>query len=359
MNKVMIPDKDVGIIGYGTYIPKYRIKAKEIARVWKEGTVIGDNSSFLPIKEKTVPNQDEDAVTISIEAARRAIQRAEIDPEMIRAIFMGSESNPYAVKTAGATIAKAIGASSDLLAATYEFACKAGTEAMQTIMGLVGSNMIDYGMAVGADTAQGRPNDALEYTAASGGTAIILGPNNDHSLAHIEASYSYAEETPDFWRREGEKYPRHYERFTGDPAYFNFVINAAKILMEETGYSPSDFDFAVFHQPNYKFPSKAAEKLGFNKEQIKPGLLCQKIGNLYAGSTLTGLAATLDEAKPKDKIFVVSYGSGSGSDAFVLNVEDGITKKRGNVPKIKDLIEERKEYIDYSLYSKMRDKIKR
>lgn len=355
----MIPERDVGIIGYGTYIPKYRIKAKEIARVWKEGTVIEENSSFLPIKEKTVPNQDEDAVTISIEAARRAIQRAEIGPEKLRAIFMGSESNPYAVKTAGATIAKAIGASSDLLAATYEFACKAGTEAMQTTMGLIGSNMIDYGLAVGADTAQGRPDDALEYTAASGGTAIILGPNNGEALAHIEASYSYAKDTPDFWRREGEKYPRHYERFTGDPAYFNLVINAGKTLMKEAGYEASDFDFAVFHQPNYKFPRKAAEKLGFSGKQIKPGLLCNKIGNLYAASTLTGIAGTLDVATPEDKILVVSYGSGSGSDAFILNVEEEIEKKRGNAPKVRDLIEKRKEYIDYSLYSKMRGKVKK
>lgn len=359
MNKRMIPNREVGILGYGTYVPRYRIKAEEISRIWNKGAVMEKAEGSLPIKEKAVGNQDEDAVTIGCEATQRAMKRAEIDPQLIRAIFLGSESNPYAVKTAGVTIGKAIGASSNLLAATYEFACKAATEAMQTIMGLVGSGMIDYGIAVGADTAQGRPADELEYTAASGGTSFVLGPAEEDAIAQIEASYSFAEDTPDFWRREGEEYPEHYERFTGEPAYFRFVLNAAKTLMDEMNYEPDDFDLAVFHQPNYKFPSKVAGKLGFTKEQVKPGLLCHKIGNFYAGSTLTGIAGALDAAKPGDKILAVSYGSGSGSDAFIFNVKDAIEEKKEKAPKVTDLIEERKEYIDYSLYAKMRDKLKR
>lgn len=358
MNNVMVPNRNVGIIGYGTYIPKYRIKTEEISRVWNKSVVVGDMNTSLPIEEKTVGNIDEDAITIGCEASRRAMKMAQVDPKKIRAIFLGSESNPYAVKTAGLTIGKAIGTSSNLLAATYEFACKAGTEAVQTIMGLIGSGMIDYGIAIGADTAQGRPADELEYTAASGGSALVLGPYNE-ALAKIEASYSFAEDTPDFWRREGERYPRHYERFTGEPAYFKFVLTAAKTIMDEMDYTVDDFDYVVFHQPNYKFPYKAAKKLGFEKEQIEPGLLSQKIGNFYAGSTLTGIAATLDNSKPGDKLLAVSYGSGSGSDAFILNVTDKIEEKKPKIPKINDLIEKRKEYIDYSIYSKMREKFKR
>ncbi|NIQ05144.1 MAG: hydroxymethylglutaryl-CoA synthase [Candidatus Korarchaeota archaeon] len=359
MQKAMIPKRSVSILGYGSYIPKYRIKAKEIDRIWNKGVIVEDAKSYPPVQEKAVGNQDEDAITIGCEATRRAMKSAGIDPSKIRAIFLGSESNPYAVKTAGVTIAEAIGASSDLLGATYEFACKAATEGMQTLMGLIGSNMIDYGIAIGADTAQARPADVLEYTAASGGTALVLGPNSEDAVAQIEASYSYSEDTPDFWRREGRPYPRHYERFTGEPAYFKFVLSAAKTLMSEVGYEPDDLAYVVLHQPNYKFPYKAAKKLGFNDEQITPGLLCNEIGNLYAGSTLTGIAGALDEAEPHDKILAVSYGSGSGSDAFILNVEEDITKKRDRTPKVRDLIDNRKEYIDYSLYSKMREKIKR
>ena len=69
--------------------------------------------------------------------------------------------------------------------------------------------------------------------------------------------------------------------------------------------------------PNGKFPREAAKRLGFTKEQLAPSLVVDTIGNSYSATTLLGLAAVLDIAKPNQKIFMVSYGSGAGSDAFV------------------------------------------
>ena len=80
------------------------------------------------------------------------------------------------------------------------------------------------------------------------------------------------------------------------------------------------FQFPIFHQPNTKFPQRAAQLLGFTEEQIKPGLLSPVIGNTYAGAALIGLTATLDVAKPGDRILMVSFGSGAGSDAFLLTI---------------------------------------
>jgi hydroxymethylglutaryl-CoA synthase len=347
MRKLLKPNREVGIIGYGAYVPMYRIKAEEIGRVW--------GSTAYPIQEKSVPGLDEDTITIGIEAARNALKRAGIDPQLIRAIWLGTESKPYAVKPSGTVIAEAIGATPDLDAADFEFACKAGTEAIQAAMGFVGSGMADYAMAIGADTSQGRPGDALEFTASAGGAAYILAPKSSETLAYFEASYSYVTDTPDFWRRQHEHYPRHGNRFTGEPAYFHQIISAAKTLMEEGGYSPSDFDYAVFHQPNVKFPLTAAKILGIPKEKVLPGLLSGIIGNTYSGATLVGVSAVLDIAKPGDRILWVSFGSGAGSDAFSLVVQDAIEEKRDLAPKTMDYVN-RKKYIDYALYAKARRK---
>ncbi len=184
-----------------------------------------------------------------------------------------------------------------------------------------------YALAIGMDTAQGKPGDALEYTAAAGGAAFIIGPGED-SLALIQSAYSYVTDTPDFWRRADVKYPEHGQRFTGEPAYFKHITESATTLMTENGTKPGDYRFAVFHQPNAKFPQKVGRDLGFSDEQLKPGLLAGVIGNTYAGACLIGLSAILDIAEPGDRILAASYGSGAGSDAFDILVTERIKEQQ-------------------------------
>ncbi|MEL6405569.1 MAG: hydroxymethylglutaryl-CoA synthase [Chloroflexota bacterium] len=349
-NLLMQAQNQVGIVGYGAYVPRYRLPGTEIARIWTNG--LGGS----PIKEKAVAGLDEDVATMSIEAGRNAVQRAGINPSEIRAVWVGSESHPYAVKPTSTIVAESIGATPHIQAADWEFACKAGTEAVQASIGIIGSGMGRYTLSIGMDTAQGRPGDALEYTAASGGAAFLLGPAEE-SLAVYQGSYSYVTDTPDFWRRAEEPYPSHGDRFTGEPAYFQHTMSSASKLMELMGTTPEDYTYAVFHQPNVKFPSRAAKKLGFTTEQIQTGILANDIGNVYSGSCMIGLTAILDIAQPGDRILMVSYGSGAGSDAFDLVVTDKITERQSRAPKTQEYIARRTE-IDYATYTRYRGKLK-
>jgi hydroxymethylglutaryl-CoA synthase len=343
------PSRAVGIAGYGAYVPRYRLPASEVARIWTDG------EGGLPIKEKAVAGLDEDVATMSIEAARNALKRAGVHPSEIRAVWVGSESHPYAVKPTSTVVAEAIEAVPNVQAADWQFACKAGTEAMVAAIGFVGSGMANYALAIGMDIAQGRPGDALEYTAGAGGAAFLLGPA-EKSLAVIESTYSYVTDTPDFWRRAYQKYPEHGQRFTGEPAYFKHITEAAQALMEATHTTPADYRYAVFHQPNTKFPQRVAAQLGFSKEQIDPGLLVPVIGNTYAGAAVIGLTAILDIAEPGDRIIMVSFGSGAGSDAFAIQVTDQITERRGKAASTRDYIA-RRTPIDYATYARMRGKL--
>jgi len=340
----MKPKRDVGIVGYGAYVPRFRITAAEVARVWKPGQPFGLKT------EKSVPGPDEDTVTIAIEAARNAVYRAQVPPAEIKAVWVGTESKPYAVKPTSTIVAEAIGATPEVSAADWEFACKAGTEALQAAIALVGSEMANYAMAIGADVAQSRPGDPLEYNTGAGGAAFIVGPAAE-SLAVLEGSYSYVTDTPDFFRRQLQEFPEHGHRFTGEPAYFKHITGAAQALMAELGYGPQDFAMAVFHQPNVKFPERVGQLLGFKKEQIMPGLLAGVIGNTYAAATMLGFTAALDTAKPGDRILCVSYGSGAGSDAFSFVVTGAITTRRDGAPKVQEYIA-RKKMVDYATYAR-------
>jgi len=341
----------IGIVSYGAYVPINRIKIEDIASTW--GKNAEDIKRGLNVFEKTVPSPDEDVATISVTASRYALLRVDINPKDIGAIFIGSESHPYAVKPTSTIVGEAIGATPDLLAADYEFACKAGTAAIQNCLALVKSGMIKYGLAIGADTAQSAPGDALEYTASAGGAAFIIG--KDKVIATINYTCSFATDTPDFWRREARKYPRHGGRFTGAPAYFRHIMGAAEMLMKKMNTKPEDYDYVVFHQPNGKFPVNVGKRLGFKMEQMEQGLLTPYIGNTYSGSSPLGLCSVLDVAKPGDRIMLVSYGSGAGSDAFDITVTDEIKKfERDKAPTIKEMIE-KKRYVNYAIYAKYRN----
>jgi len=145
-------------------------------------------------------------------------------------------------------------------------------------------------------------------------------------------------------------------RFTGEPAYFKHITEAATALMQASGTQASDYQWAVFHQPNTKFPQRVAGQLGFSMEQIQPGLLVPVIGNTYAGAAMIGLTATLDIARPGDRILMVSFGSGAGSDALDILVTDKLLERRDRAPKTQDYIARRTE-IDYASYVRFRGKL--
>jgi len=344
-----------GIVTYGAYVPRYRITPKEIGAVWGvDGEAMGKS---LNIRAKSVPGPDEDVITMSVEAARTALKKAPgISPKDVGAIYVGSESHPYAVKPSATIVAEAIEAAPVMTAADFEFACKAGTAAIQTTMGLTLSDMYKYGMAVGSDTSQGAPGDALEYSASAGAAAFVIG--KDHLIASIDHTISYTTDTPDFWRREGQAYPSHGGRFTGEPAYFKHVLSCASLLFKRAGTRPEDYDYAVFHQPNGKFPVRAGKTLGFKDEQMDTGLLVREIGNTYSAAIMVGLCAILDIAKPGNRIFAVGYGSGAGSDGFDITVTEGvdaIDRRSGRT--MRQMVEDTK-FLNYATYAKFRGKIR-
>jgi hydroxymethylglutaryl-CoA synthase len=342
-----------GIVGYGAHIPRNRIKTEEIARQWgKDPAVIRKG---LMLEEKSVPGLDEDTITISVEAARDAVARAGIDPARIGAVYVGSESHPYAVKPSGTVVIDALGIGPEVHVADFEFACKAGSEAMFVALGLVESGRVEYAMGIGADTSQGAPNDALEFSASAGGAAYIFGKQD--LLVEVLETYSYTSDTPDFWRREGEFYPRHGGRFTGEPAYFKHVLGATRAILDKTGLKPADFRHVVLHMPNGKFPLQAGKTLGFKKEQLETGWVVNTMGNTYSGSSPTGLAAILDVADAGDMILMTSFGSGAGSDSFVLKATDLLPERRGRAKTVRSMLDGPRRYLTYGEYAKYRQKI--
>lgn len=312
------------IIGFGLCVPSGKIKTEEIAAAWKQDPE--NIVSGLGVYEKTVPDAGQDTFTLAFEAGKQAIETAGIAASQVSAVFVGSESHPYAVKPTSGMVAAALECDPFCHCADLEFACKAGTAGMQIVDSMIRSGQISCGLAIGADCAQSKPGDALEYTAAAGAAAFVMGSaDNKNALCRIDRTLSFTTDTPDFWRANGAAHPSHAGRFTGEPAYFRHVREATKGIVELSKLSIQDIDHVVFHMPNAKFPTRIAKELGCTKEQMKHGFIVPHIGNTYSACSPIGLAHVLQEAKTNDRILVVSYGSGAGSDAFLMTMlKDGV-----------------------------------
>jgi hydroxymethylglutaryl-CoA synthase len=339
----------VGIVSYGFYVPKYRIRTEEIANVW--GKNPEDVKKSLLITEKAIAGVDEDSLTMAFESASSALSDVKVDRSKIKVVLFGSETHPYAVNPASTILAEFLGIEKNYLAYDTEFACKAATGAIISAQALIKSGYSDYALITGSDKGMGKTHDTLEYTASSGSVSLLLG--KDDLILEIIDFESFSSDTPDFWRREGIRYPSHGGRFSGKPSYFYHIEESSKSLLKKTGLKLEDFTYGVFHMPNGKFPVQVAKSLGFSFGQIKDSLTVNYLGNSYTASALMGLTAVLEKAKAGDLIFLCSYGSGAGSDSFVLKVTKNLDKRRKQFLKTV----ENKQYINYPTYLKFMEMI--
>ncbi|MEM3627692.1 MAG: hydroxymethylglutaryl-CoA synthase [Candidatus Bathyarchaeia archaeon] len=346
---VIRPNKEYntpGIVGYGFYTSRFRIK---------EG-----------VMERSVPFIDEDAITAAVEAGKLALIHSGVASSLVGKVYVGSESNPYAVKPIASKVAQVLKLGEEcediqgVDAVDTEFACKAATSMFKDAASLVNypKSNIQYAMVIGTDNSQAAPRDCpggeLDFFVGFGGCAYIFGKND--VIAEIEGWYSCTSDTPDFWRRDGEPYPMHGGRFTGDPAYFKHIRKAAKKLMERLNLQVKDVNYFIAHQPNIQFPVRIAKELGFAEEQYMPSLQVAKFGNTYSGSSPVGLAAVLDIAKPHERILIVSYGSGAGSDAYSFITTSQIVDKRQHQKLTVKYQADNPflEYVDYTTYRRLK-----
>ena len=373
---------DVGIVGYGVYVPIQRIRTELIVKAREANRK--DLPDFLQkvrdgllLRYKAVAGMDEDTITIASEAALNAIKMADIDPSKIGTVAVGSESKPYAVGTIARHVASFTGLGSRVYVADLEGACNAGMQALSFVQGQVANGKIDYGLAIGADVAQAPQGDPLEYACGAGAGAFVVG--RDNLVASLEDAAAYSSLTMDFWRREGMPYPSHFGRTTVE-AYVKHVIGAIEhLLSKHQDLKLMDFDYLTFHQPSGYMPLRACRTLSqgkiegledpsvesrirltpeFVEEKVKPWLRVLDTGNTYAASTPIAVCDILDHATPGENILAVSYGSGAYTIATWLKVQEGILAKRGRTPTVEQYLTRRREIKLETYQDHLRQKLR-
>ena len=352
---------DTGIVSYGAALPRHRIAADEIWKVWKN--LAEQFFDTLSIGERGVLGPEEDTLTLATAAAEQALARADVPKEQIGALFLGSGTSPYATKAAATVLQDALGLPANVLTTDVQCAEKSGSTALLLAASLVAAGQVEYALVVAADTMNRHtaPGMVLEYVASAGAVALLLGKAEEELVARLETWTSHSWDQNDYFRLEGERYIQAGAGFYGWVANWGLldhVVPATEAFMEKSGLTPEEFvKFAVPQKTGIR-PLMTMGKAGLDMMQVLPYVLTPQIGDCGAASVPLSLAHILDWADEGERIGVIDYGSGAGCDVWSLVTTRLLEERRPTRGTVMELLDD-KIMVDYATMIKYEQKMLR
>lgn len=326
-----------GIISYGAYIPLWRLSRDAIAEAWGSASIGG---------ERSVANNDEDTITMAVEAAVDCLNG--IERENVDGLYFASTTSPYKEKECSTLVAAAADLKPEIITADYGNSLRAGTAALRAALDAVASGSAKSVLVTASDCRIGYPRSSYEQSFGDAAAALLIG-NTTRPVVTVEGSYSISNELYDVWRLDKDTYVQSWEdRFIIEHGYTENMEKAISGLMKKQGLSPKDITKAILYAPTARAQQELARRLGFDvKTQIQDSLI-SNIGVSGCAHALLMLVAALEEAKPGDNLLLASYGS--GSDAFLLQVTDEMEKIKGGRRGVKGFLNSKMSLPGYIRY---------
>jgi hydroxymethylglutaryl-CoA synthase len=306
-----------GIVSYGGYVPRYRLDRRKIFKAmgWMDPSTASNMKG-----EKAVANFDEDSITMAVAAGIEALGK--IDRSKVGGVYLASTSMPYKERLNAGIVTAALGLNDEVRAADFSGGLKAGTTALLAALEGVQANGVDNIMVCAADCRLGKPASAEEMIFGDGAAAFLVG--NSEVIAKFKGYYSITCDFGDHFRGEFAKFDRKWEdRWIRDLGYDQFVPLAVKGLLNKYGLKIGDFTKVVYDCHYGAERRKLNKTLGITSEMDQVNYQ-EEIGHSGTAQGLIMLAGALDQAKPGDRLLVVSFGS--GCDALFFEITENITK---------------------------------
>ncbi|ELY86481.1 hypothetical protein C483_19505, partial [Natrialba hulunbeirensis JCM 10989] len=332
------------ITAIGAYAPRFRITADAFADAWGHFQASG-------ISEKAVPAADEDALTMGYEAATRALEAADLTGDAIDWIGFASSRPPVAEEDLTARLGAMLAVNEAATRHVFTGSTRAGTRALWAGMDAIAADETTTGLVVAADAPVGEPDSELDHAAGAGAAAFVLEASGP---AEIVDRAEYALPYPGTrFRNTGEEETQglgvtQYDR----QAFTETIAGAVAALDSSDDLEPTA---AAIQAPNGKLPYRAAGAAGVGTDEIQAAATVHNLGKLpYRAAGAAGVgtdeiqaAATVHNlgdlgaasvpvsiasalADGHESILGVSFGSGAGADALVL-------ESTGSVPTRVDL----------------------
>lgn len=321
----------VGILSTGIYLPEKRMTGKEIAELANIPQEIVEQK--MGIRQKTLPGDGDHTAYMGTMAAKKAIEKAGIDPKEIDlVIYFGEEHKEYLLWTAGIKIQEDVGATN---AYAFDIQQRCGTGVMALKLAkdmMLADDHIQTVLLAGGY----RNCDFIDYTnsrtrfmfnLAAGGGAILLRKGYDRNLvleSRIITDGSFSEDvavpvggtktplTPELLA-EGRYYldvmdPVGMKERLDKKSMENF-IRVIREAVQRSGYEVSDIDYLAILHMKRSAHDYVLQELGLSQEQ---SIYLEDYGHIGQIDQILSLELALEQGKVKDGDLVVFVSAGIG-----------------------------------------------
>ena len=303
-----------GIKSYGAHIPRFRLDRNimQMALLFL---------GFAPIRgEKAVANWDEDSITMAAAAAKDCLIGE--DAGKVDGLYFATTSPTYSLRQNAGIIAAALDLQTASRTADFTDSTKSGSAALLAAADAISAGSLNSCLVCAADCRVSKIASNGDYTYGDGGAAFLLG--KDDVIANIEGSFSTTHDFVDRRRLAGERLEHMWEeRFIRDAGYMKFIPEAVLGLVKKYNLNIKDFSRVIYSCAFTGAHAALGKTLGLTPEQVQEPLLTT-VGDTGVAQPLMMLVAALEDAKPGDKIMLVSFGQ--GCDALYLTVTENIKK---------------------------------
>jgi 3-oxoacyl-[acyl-carrier-protein] synthase III len=299
---------NAGIIGIGRCLPEHKLTNFDLEK--RMDTSDEWIRTMTGIQERRIASDDQDTSHLALEAAKKAIEDAAIDPAEIGLILVATVTPDQPFPSMSCVIQQELGAV-NAAAMDLSAACAGFMYGIVTGKQFIDSGVYKYVLVVGVEKLSKITDWEDRNTAVlfgDGAGAAVLGKVSEgRGILSFElgadgtgGKHLYQDEQ-DHLIMNGREVFKFAVRQMGESA-----VN----VIEKAGLTKESVDFLVPHQANIRIMEASRVRLDLPVEKMSKTI--HKYGNTSAASIPISLVEDVEEGRIKDDDVIVMVGFGGG-----------------------------------------------
>lgn len=319
------------VTGWGFYAPSRVVTNHDLAKIVE--TSDEWITSRTGIKERRFAADNETTSTLSTRAARAALERAEMRPNEVDLIIVGTCSPDYIFPATACLVQQQLGAER-AGAFDVEAACTSFVSALAVANGMILAGSVRNALVIGAETLSRFLNFKDRTTCVlfgDGAGAVVLEASNASVGIESAVLHSDGSKGDLLWvegggarvpaSKETLEQGRHFITMQGGEVFklaVKSMADASEEAIVEAGLTLDDIDLMIPHQANMRIIEGVAKRLHFPMEKVFVNI--QRYGNTSAASIPIAIAEAAEAGRLKkgDKVLLAAFGGGFTWGASVM-----------------------------------------